>query len=272
MSMLEARRLTCGYGDRTVVESLSLSANAGEVLVLLGSNGAGKTTLIRALARLLRPSGGTVLLQGHDIWGYSAQQVAQQVALMPQSESRDCPLSVQQSVRLGRAPHRGWLLPLSEDDEQAVQRAILDTGLSTLSERTITELSGGEWRRMIFARALAQEASVLLLDEPTSGLDLKYQHELLRLLRHLAATRGLSVVVTLHDLNLAALYGDRLAVISERRLFAEGVPNEVLTAAMIDQVFGIPATVLPHPVYGTPMIVPLISGEAEPISNWQGCR
>jgi iron complex transport system ATP-binding protein len=164
MSILEAKELTCGYGERTVLEALSLTANVGEVLVLLGANGAGKTTLLRALARLLRPSGGTVLLQGRDIWKYAAQKVAQQIALMPQSESRDSCLTVRQSVRLGRAPHRGWLLPLAENDEVAVQRALLDTGLEALADRAITELSGGEWRRMAFARALAQEASALLLD------------------------------------------------------------------------------------------------------------
>jgi iron complex transport system ATP-binding protein len=270
MTILEAKRLTCGYGERTVLEDLSLSANPGEVLVLLGPNGAGKTTLLRALARLLRPSCGTVFLFGRDIWNYPAEKVAQNVALMPQSESGESLLTVEQSVRLGRAPHRGWLFPLSAGDEAAVQRALSDSGLEKLSDRATTELSGGEWRRMVFARALAQEASALLLDEPISGLDLKYQHELLRLLRRLAATRKLSVVVTLHDLNLAALYGDRLAVISEKRLVAVGTPSEVLTPGMIGQVFGIPSTVLSHPVYGTPMIAPLMGDEAGLAASSQG--
>ena len=264
MSALEARTLTCGYDRRPVIESLSLSARAGEVLVLLGPNGAGKTTLLRALARLLRPQAGSVFLGDRDIWRYRAHEAAQRVALMPQTERRDWPLTVEESVRLGRGPHRGWLLPYTAQDRQIVESALAGTGLGELRQRTITELSGGEWRRMIFARALAQEASIVLLDEPTAGLDLKYQHEVLKLARQLARHRGLTVVLTLHDLNHAALYGDRLAVIAEQSLIALGPPQDVLTADMIRRVFGICATVVPHPVYGTPMVVPVTDDLPDP--------
>ncbi|MBC7821847.1 MAG: ABC transporter ATP-binding protein [Planctomycetaceae bacterium] len=263
MSALEARNLTCGYGQRRVLEALSLSAQAGEVLVLLGPNGAGKTTLLRALARFIRPMRGSVLLHDQDIWRYRADEAAQRVALMPQNERRDWPLTVEESVRLGRAPHRGWLLPYTEEDRQIVESALVGTGLQELRQRPITELSGGEWRRMIFARALAQQASVLLLDEPTAGLDLKYQHEVLKLARQLANGRGLTVVLTLHDLNHAALYGDRLAVIAEHTLVSLGRPQEVMTADLIHRVFGVRATVIPHPVYGTPMVVPLTDDLSE---------
>ena len=257
MSALEARNLTCGYGSRRVLEALSLSAQPGEVLVLLGPNGAGKTTLLRALARGLRPLEGSVFLHDKDIWKYRADEAAQRVALMPQTERRDWPLTVEESVLLGRAPHRGWWLPYTDQDRHIVETALAGTGLQALRQRPITELSGGEWRRMIFARALAQQASVLLLDEPTAGLDLKYQHEVLRLARQLARGHRLTVILTLHDLNHAALYGDRLAVVAEQTLVALGTPQEVMTAAMIDRVFDVRVTVLPHPVYGTPMVVPL---------------
>ena len=152
MSALEARNLTCGYGQRKVLEELSLSTQAGEVLVLLGPNGAGKTTLLRALARFLRPMRGSVLLHGQDIWRFRADETAQRVALMPQTERRDWPLTVEESVRLGRAPHRGWLRPYTVEDRQIVESALTGTGLQELRQRPITELSGGEWRRMIFAR------------------------------------------------------------------------------------------------------------------------
>jgi iron complex transport system ATP-binding protein len=187
--------------------------------------------------------------------------MAQQVALMPQTERRDWPLTVAESVRLGRAPHRGWLLPYTVDDRRIVEAALERAGLCALRDRPITELSGGEWRRMVLARALAQQAQVLLLDEPTTGLDLKYQVEVLRLIRELAGAQNLIVILTLHDLNHASLYGDRLALLYERSLVALGPPANVLTADQISRVFGIPVTVTQHPVYGTPLVVPLIGDQ-----------
>lgn len=258
MSTIEARNLTCGYDQRKVLESLSLSAGRSEVLVLLGPNGAGKTTLLRALARSLRPMAGTVLLENQDLWTLPADQSARQIALMPQSERRDWPLTVEESIQLGRAPHRGWYLPFNDQDRQIVQSALASTGLLELRNRTITELSGGEWRRMLFARSLAQQAKVLLLDEPTAGLDLKYQHEVLRLVSDLAKSRDLTVIVALHDLNHASLYGTRLAVVTDHTIVAMGTPQEVMTVDLIERVYGVHVTIVPHPVYGTPLVVPLV--------------
>jgi len=267
MTTIEARDLCCGYGARRVLESLSLAAHSGQVLALLGPNGSGKTTLLRSLSRLLRPRHGSVCLHGRDIWRSSAVEIARSVALMPQSERRDWPLTVAESILLGRAPHRGWLLPYRHEDQDIVESALRRTGLCALRDRPITELSGGEWRRMVLARALAQEAQVLLLDEPTAGLDLKYQVEVLRLIRDLATDRAahgreLVVILTLHDLNHAALYADRIAVIADHSLAALGTPGEVLTAEFVSRVFGIPVTVTRHPVYGTPLVVPLIDSGA----------
>jgi iron complex transport system ATP-binding protein len=256
---LEARRLTCGYGRRRVLEALSLAAQAGEVLVLLGPNGAGKTTLLRALARLLPPQEGQVLLYDRDVWTLPPRLAAREIALMPQSERRDWPLTVEECVRLGRAPHRGWLLPYASEDRRIVEEALQAAELLELRERPITELSGGEWRRMALARAVAQQARVLLLDEPTAGLDLKYQAEMLRLVRGMAVDKQLVVVLTLHDLNQAALYGDRLALLARHELAALGPAEEVLTAERISRVYGVPVAVMPHPVYQTPMVVPLVA-------------
>src|SRR5687768_15168912 len=199
MTTLEARELSCGYGNRQVLDVVSMAMRAGEMLILLGPNGAGKTTLLRALARLLRPQSGKVLLHDKEVWSQSPGEVARQLALMPQSERRDWPLTVEEAIFVGRAPHRGWLLPFNGADRIFVEQALRHAGLWELRSRPITELSGGEWRRVMLARALAQQAQVLLLDEPTAGLDLKYQVEVLGLIRGFAVRQGLTVMITLHD-------------------------------------------------------------------------
>lgn len=261
MSQLETRNLTCAYGDRLVLSELTLAARSGEVLALLGPNGSGKTTLLRSLARLLRPRAGTVLIEGRDVWTLRPHETARQVALAPQTERRDWPLTVEQAVQLGRAPHRGWILPYTSDDIRVVEQALENTGLVELRERPITELSGGEWRRMVLARALAQQAQILLLDEPTAGLDLKYQVEMLRLVRGLAKKKNLTVVITLHDLNYASVYGDRLALLHNHALVAIGSPAEILTESRITAAYNVPVTVTRHPVYGTPLVVPLVDNQ-----------
>ncbi len=263
MVNLQTRNLSCGYRDRVVLEKLSIEARAGEVLVLLGANGSGKTTLLRAMSRLLRPTHGAVLLEGRDMWTLGRRETARKVALTPQTERRDWPLTVEHAVGLGRAPHRGWLAPLTSEDKRIVEDALSSTGLCELRDRPITELSGGEWRRMVLARALAQQAQALLLDEPTAGLDLKYQVEILRLVRTMARDNSLVVIVTLHDLNYASIYADRVAVLHEQSLIALGTPKEVLTEAMISKVFGVPVVIAQHPVYGTPMVVPSIEMQQE---------
>jgi iron complex transport system ATP-binding protein len=254
MTDIKANNLACGYGRELVLENLSLSAQPGEVLALLGPNGSGKTTLLRALARLLKPSDGSVLLDGKDVWQRHHADVARSLALTPQNERRDWPLTVEQSVRLGRTPHRGWLLPFTAEDRKIVDLAIASASLSDLRDRPITELSGGEWRRMILARALAQQAKALLLDEPTAGLDLKYQVEMLGLTRDLAHNSNLLVIMTLHDLNHAATYADRIALINNKSIVAIGPPAEVLTEQQISDVYEVPVTVTTHPIYGTTLV------------------
>jgi iron complex transport system ATP-binding protein len=259
MSDLAAQDLSCGYGDQRVFEFVSLAARPGEVLALLGPNGAGKTTLLRALARLLRPIHGHVILNDRDVWETHANELAAQVAVMPQTERRDWPLSVEQAVLLGRVPHRGWLLPFNAADRQIAARAMQMAGLDSLRDRSITELSGGEWRRAILARALAQEPRVLLLDEPIGGLDLKYQYDVLERVRQMARSNSLIAVLTLHDLNLAALYADRLALLADRRLVALGTPEEVMTPERIGTAYGVAVDVLRHPVWRTPLVVPRVA-------------
>lgn len=259
--MLQARDLTCAYDGRTVLEDLCLEAYPGQVLALVGPNGVGKSTLLRAMARLLRPQRGKVLLAERDLWRTSPQQVARQLALAPQSDGVGWPITVEEMVALARAPHRGWLLPLTAGDHAAVQQALEQTGLVHLRDRRLTELSGGERQRAVLARVLAQEPQVLLLDEPTSHLDLKYQSQILGLVQALAHQREMTVVVSLHDLNLAALYADRLALLCEGRLLAVGSAAEVLTPAQLSHVYGVEIVVAPHPLYGTPLVAPAIDRE-----------
>jgi iron complex transport system ATP-binding protein len=260
---LEAQTLSCTLGGRAVVAQVSLAARPGEVLALIGPNGAGKTTLLRALARLLRPQGGAALLGGQAIWQLRPRTVARQLAMAQQGGADGTPLTVAQLVALGRAPHRGWLLPLTSEDRAAVELALERTGVSHLRERPLSELSGGEQRRAILARALAQEPRALLLDEPTSALDLKYQVSILDLAMRLAHHDGLTVVVTLHDLNQAALVADRMALLAEGRLLAIGTPREVLNAELLARAYGVPVAVGAHPVYGTPLVTALIPSRRE---------
>jgi iron complex transport system ATP-binding protein len=259
MKTLEVQNLTCAYDDRPVLEKLCLSAHPGEVLALIGPNGVGKSTLMRAMARLLRPRRGRVLLAGRDLWRTTPRTVARQLAMAPQVDGTGWSVTVEQAVGLGRAPHRGWLLPLTAQDRTAVVRALEQTGLADLRERLVTELSGGEQHRVVLARVLAQEPQVLLLDEPTSHLDLKYQSEILGLAQRLAHQDGLTVVISLHDLNLAALYADRLALLGEGRLLIVGPPAEVLTPERLSRVYGVPVVVTRHPLYSTPLVMPAVN-------------
>jgi len=256
---LEARDLTCGYNGRPVLEELSLAAHAGQVLALIGPNGAGKTTLLRAMARLLRPRQGTLLLADQQVWQLSPRTVARRLALAPQDSGHAWALTVEQVVALGRAPHRGWFLPLGAEDRERVDWALGRTGLGELRERPVTKLSGGEQRRVILARALAQEPEVLLLDEPTAHLDLKYQTQILELVRQLAHRDGLAVVITLHDLNQAAWCADRLALLAEGRLLAVGETEDVLVSSYLARAYGVPVIVTRHPLYGTPLVMPVVN-------------
>ncbi|GAB4535252.1 MAG: ABC transporter ATP-binding protein [Anaerolineae bacterium] len=258
MKTLEAKNLTCAYNGAPVLEDLCMAAHPGEVLALIGPNGVGKSTFLRAMARLLHPRHGKVLLAGRDLWGTARRDVARQLALAPQVHGAEYLITVEQAVALGRAPHRGWLLPLNAQDHKATDRALEQAGLSALRHRRVAELSGGEQQRVILARVLAQEPQVLLLDEPTSHLDLRYQSGILGLVHRLAHRDGLTVVVSLHDLNLAALYADRLALLSDGRLLAVGTPTEVLTPEQLTKVYGVPIMVTRHPLYDTPMVTPVV--------------
>ncbi|MFC4060697.1 ABC transporter ATP-binding protein [Planomonospora corallina] len=254
---LQAVGVRLGYGDRVIVDGLDLGIETGTVTTIIGPNGCGKSTLLRALGRLLKPSGGEVLLDGKRIDGMPSKEVARILGVLPQSPVAPEGLTVADLVARGRHPHQTWYRQWSSDDESAVSEALAMTGLLDLGERPLDELSGGQRQRAWISMALAQGTDLLLLDEPTTFLDLAHQIEVLELVRRLHGELGRTVVMVLHDLNLAARYADRLVAMRDGRVVAAGAPAEVLTETLLKQVFDLDAKVIEDPVAGTPLVVPI---------------
>ncbi|MFG2227010.1 ABC transporter ATP-binding protein [Streptomyces sp. NPDC048644] len=255
-SRLTARDLTLAYEDRTVVDGLDLDVPQGAVTVVVGPNACGKSTLLRALGRLLRPRRGAVLLDGTDLARIPTKTIARSVGLLPQTPVAPEAITVGDLVARGRQPHQRWWQQWSDDDERAVTEAMERTDVAQLAERAVDELSGGQRQRVWIAMALAQETDLLLLDEPTTYLDIAHQVEVLDLVRQLNHDRGRTVVAVLHDLNQAARYADHLVAMKAGRIVAQGRPGEVVTAGLVQEVFGLEAVVVPDPVTGSPLVVP----------------
>ncbi|WP_052365420.1 ABC transporter ATP-binding protein [Halotalea alkalilenta] len=236
---LEAHGLDWRAGGRLILDQVSLQVPPGELMGLLGPNGSGKSTLLRLFAGLARPARGEVLLDGAPLARRSRRDIARRIALVEQHATTDTDISVLESVRLGRTPHRSAISGWSANDQRAVDSALDQVGLADKCARRWHTLSGGERQRVQIARALAQQPSELLLDEPTNHLDIQHQLELLELVRRLPLT----CVMAIHDLNLAAMFCDTLAVLDGGRLVAFGAPEEVLTPALIERVYGVRALV-----------------------------
>jgi iron complex transport system ATP-binding protein len=264
---LVGEALTLGYDRRTVAEDLTVAVPDGSFTVIIGPNACGKSTLLRALARLLRPARGTVLLDGADIHRRPARQVARTLGLLPQSAVAPDGLTVAELVSRGRYPHQGLLRQWSREDERVVDHAMADTGVAELADRPVDELSGGQRQRVWIAMALAQQTEILLLDEPTTFLDVSHQIDVLDLLTDLNRTRGTTIVMVLHDLNLAARYADRLVAMRDGRIVASGEPHEVLTEELLLRVFDLSAKVITDPVAGTPLVVPIGVRHAAPAAT-----
>lgn len=262
MSMrLEAVNLSCGYDGTSVFTGVDFSVESGEVCALIGPNGSGKTTLLHALDRLVRPVSGEVRLDGVSIWNRSPREVAARVALAPQRAATAIwPLTVRETIQLARAPHRGWLASYTSGDKEAVMQAMARFGLVGLAGRSMATLSGGEVRRVLLARALAQAPAVLLLDEPLTYLDLHYQAEILTLVRTLSREEGMAVVLTLHDLALAALCADRVVLLADGRICGHGTPAEILSPEVLVPVYGENLEVIRHPGNGVPIVLPRARG------------
>lgn len=254
---LQAEGVSLGYKDRSVVEGLDVSIADGSVTTIIGPNGCGKSTLLRALARLLSPRAGTITMDGRPIDQIPSREVAKQLGILPQSPIAPEGLTVAELVSRGRYPHQNWYRQWSTGDDDAVKQALEMTGMDEHAARSVDELSGGQRQRAWIAMTLAQETGVVLLDEPITYLDLAHQVEVLDLIHRLNTERGTTVVMVLHDLNLAARYADTLIAMRDGSIIAQGKSEEVLTEPLLQDVFGLSAKVFPDPISGTPMVIPL---------------
>ncbi|MDD7930151.1 ABC transporter ATP-binding protein [Microbacterium thalli] len=254
---LEARGIQLGYGDRIIVDDLDLTVPSGQVTAIVGANACGKSTLLKSMARLLTPRTGQVLLDGRDIHRMPTRQLARELGLLPQSPIAPEGIAVADLVSRGRTPHHGPLARWTRADDEAVAHALEATDTAAIADRSVDELSGGQRQRVWIAMALAQQTDVLLLDEPTTFLDVSHQIDVLDLLTDLNRNRGTTIVMVLHDLNLAARYADHLVAMAGGRLYAAGDPSSVLTADTVRAVFGLDSRVIPDPLTGRPLVLPI---------------
>ncbi len=262
---LAVRGASIGYDDRLVVQDMTLEVPTGRITTIVGANACGKSTLLRAMARLLRVRSGAVLLDGTPIDTLPSQEVATVLGLLPQSPVSPEGIAVADLVGRGRYPHQGWFRRWTREDDAAVEEALAATDILDLADRPVDELSGGQRQRVWIAMALAQQTDVLLLDEPTTFLDLSHQVDVLDLLTDLNRSRGTTIVLVLHDLNLASRYTDHLVALRDGRLVAQGPPRDVVTPELVTEVFGLRAQVVPDPVSGTPLVVPIGRHHAAPV-------
>ena len=254
--MLKIQNLHVNYGKRTVLKNISLDVKKGEVLALLGPNGSGKSTLLRAIGGVLPVAKGEISLAGQAIAQMKPAERARWISSVPQNATLPSAFTAWETVLLGRTPYINFLGQISVRDETIARYALERVDASSLAERCMGELSGGEQQRILLARALAQSTPVLLMDEPTTYLDLHHQMGLLNLVRKLVQEQGLTVVIALHDLNLAARYADRVALLVAGQLRAVGTVKQVLQADVIAEAYSWPVQVIDHPFLDTPLILP----------------
>jgi iron complex transport system ATP-binding protein len=257
MQLLSTHRLTLGYDGVPIVTDLDLAIPAGQITTLVGPNGCGKSTLLRGLARLLKPRAGKVYLNSADIFMLSTKAVAKRLGILPQGPVAPEGLTVRDLVAMGRYPYQNWLQQWSKDDEVMVEQALVTTGMTHLADRELDTLSGGQRQRAWIAMALAQDTEILLLDEPTTFLDLAHQIEVLDLLYELNQSKGRTIVMVLHDLNQACRYAEHLVAVRQGQVYTRGTPMQVMTEAMVREVFGLECHIMQDPVAGTPMCVPI---------------
>lgn len=256
------KNLTLSYDKKIVADNLSVTIPEGEFTVIIGPNACGKSTLLRTLSRLVTPQAGSVWLNGKQINHYPTKDVARQLGLLPQSSTAPGDITVFDLVARGRYPHQPLFSRWREEDQHAVEQAMHSTGVAQLADELVDTLSGGQRQRVWIAMVLAQQTPLLLLDEPTTWLDITHQIELLELLRHLHRVNHTTLVVVLHDLNHACRYATHLIAMREGKVIAEGAPKEIVTPALIEQVYGLQCVIIDDPVSHTPLIVPL--GRATP--------
>lgn len=261
MSTTEARlrgeQLTLGYGKKIIADGLSVAIPDGHFTAIIGPNGCGKSTLLRTLSRLMTPQSGHVYLDGEQIQRYASKEVARRIGLLAQNATTPGDITVQELVARGRYPHQPLFARWRKEDDEAVTRAMQATGVTTLADQSVDTLSGGQRQRAWIAMVLAQETQIMLLDEPTTWLDISYQIDLMELLSALNREQGYTLAAVLHDLNQACRYATHLIALRDGKIIAEGAPGEIVTADLIERLYGMRCTIIPDPVAGTPLVVPL---------------
>ncbi|PZX02906.1 iron complex transport system ATP-binding protein [Psychrobacillus insolitus] len=257
---IETKNLTLSYGNTIIIDELNLKIPTGEITVFIGGNGCGKSTLLRSIARLLKPKTGVVLLEGNAIAKMSTKDVAKQMAILPQSPIAPEGLTVLQLVKQGRFPYQTWLKQWTEEDEELVNKALEATGIKNLQDRPVDSLSGGQRQRAWIAMTLAQDTDIILLDEPTTYLDMAHQIEILDLLFELNEKENRTIVMVLHDLNLACRYAHNILAIKEREIFAQGKPEDVINKELVKSVFGMACEITKDPLFGSPLCIPYGKG------------
>ena len=257
VARLHGEQLTLAYGKKIIAESLNVTIPDGHFTAIIGPNGCGKSTLLRTLSRLMTPTHGHVYLDGEEIQHYASKEVARRIGLLAQNATTPGDISVQELVARGRYPHQPLFSRWRQEDEDAVQNAMLATGVVNLANQSVDTLSGGQRQRVWIAMVLAQDTSIMLLDEPTTWLDISHQIDLLELLSELNRERGFTLAAVLHDLNQACRYATHLIAMREGKMVAEGAPGEIVTPEFIEAVYGLRCMIIEDPVAHTPLVVPL---------------
>jgi iron complex transport system ATP-binding protein len=252
---ITTNNLTLGYGDFIVLKDINITIPKNKVTILVGSNGCGKSTLLKTMARLLKPMSGKVVLGDMNIFQRPSKEIAKELAILTQSPDAPSDLTVFNLVKQGRYPYQSWFNQWSKEDENIIEYALEKTGLSDIRDKKLSELSGGQKQRVWIAMTLAQQTDIILLDEPTNHLDIKYKIEVLDLLKHLNQHENRTIVIVLHDINLACRYADHIIAIKDGKVYAEGNPKQVITENLINDVFDINAKIIECPLFKTPLCI-----------------
>lgn len=255
--MIKAENIKVGYEDRTIIDNLSISIQKGEVVSIIGPNGSGKSTLLKSLSRMLEASEGKIFIMDNELNSMKSNEVARILSMLSQQNSSPSDLTVKDLVYYGRIPHKKWYEPRKKEDEEIVNWAIENTGLSEYTERKVTNLSGGERQRVWLAMALAQQPKILFLDEPTTYLDMCHQLELMELVQEINNKFNMTIVMVLHDLNQAARYSSRIIIMKDGAVVADGKPEEVLCKDIIRGVYNVKCCITKDPINNKPQIFPL---------------
>lgn len=250
-----AENLTLGYGDYIVLKDINVTIPKNKITILVGSNGCGKSTLLKTMSRLLKPFAGKVVLGDEDIFSKPNKEVAKKLSILTQSPTAPSDLTVFNLVKQGRYPYQSWFNQWSKEDEKIVEYALEKTGISDIKDKKLSDLSGGQKQRAWIAMTLAQQTDIILLDEPTNHLDIKYKIEVLDLLKELNEKENRTIVIVLHDINLACRYADHIIAIKDGKVYGEGKPEEIISESLIKEVFQINSKIVPCPVFNTPMCI-----------------